>query len=693
MFPFLAIAATALLLSPTRLALGAPSASDLQADLTFLFQNDLDWPTTSLHTGAILLNRELTHRSAVEACSKLNETLLVPAGPYFQSDIKLLLGYHLSKQSRSVHRQRFWVGPGTGSLNGCVTVASDGKMAKTSCQGKFQVLCSQSAPYRRNSETDLSPAYHVQVESKGLTFTGTRDKLSFRFLGIPYADPFERFAYSTPYGTSNKAAPKTISALNYGSPCLQHSGRTGNEDCLFLNIYTPFLPRNGTHSKRDLRPVMFFIHGGGFEGGDASGSGYDGGNTVSRGDVVFVTAHYRLGTLGFLALNDGITNGNFGIADQVTALQWVRTHIAAFGGDPDRVTILGNSAGAGSVRALLASPPASGLFHAAVAQSNLGGFGYAGAFSKYYTVEEEWEMFGKGAVEAVGCDKSDMGMLECLRKADASALLNVPNVPRYIVVDGKYIVTDELKLDGSGPTADAHIMFGWTRDDGLNFIGPWPTEDTTAVEILTRSGLDQEIAQRALDSGLFPLPTGTNSSWNLVNQTSRISTDGQFLCIDQATLIAAAKNRVFRSVYGYQFDRTYRGWEPLPGTCSPPPTEGYPNGNPNLPCHDGELLYTLGNLGQDSHPFRDGDDLVMTQLSVDLWTSFARTFDPNPSEEYLRARGYTNTTEVLRKRGRWERVTPSNRRPLKLIDMTFRQSPWLEREQCEVLGYPLSYFD
>ena len=110
---------------------------------------------------------------------------------------------------------------------------------------------------------------------------------------------------------------------------------------------------------------------------------------ASRGDVVVVTINYRLSTLGFLALEDGQTNGNFGLADQVAALDWVRQYITAFGGDPNRITIFGQSAGAGSVRALLGSPQAIGKFAAAIPMSNLAGSDYATTYSLYYTIPEE----------------------------------------------------------------------------------------------------------------------------------------------------------------------------------------------------------------------------------------------------------------------------------------------------------------
>lgn len=121
----------------------------------------------------------------------------------------------------------------------------------------------------------------------------TRDHLSFRFLGIPYADFPERFTYSHVYtGTSPTSPGTNISALSFGSPCIQVGG-TGNEDCLFLNIFTPLIPTSKQPKQSELKPVMFWIHGGAFTSGEGSDAIFDGGNLVSRGDVVVVTINYR----------------------------------------------------------------------------------------------------------------------------------------------------------------------------------------------------------------------------------------------------------------------------------------------------------------------------------------------------------------------------------------------------------------
>ena len=180
-----------------------------------------------------------------------------------------------------------------------------------------------------------------------------RDLLTFRFWGIRYAPQPKRFTYSTLYHGSGSA-----SALVPGSECVQTTD-VGSEDCLFLNVWTPYLPASGaTAPKNSLKAVMFWIHGGAFTGGTGSDATNDGGNLAARGDVVVVNINYRLSTLEFLALNDGVTKGNFGLADMITALKWTNENIRAFGGDPSRITIFGQSAGVAATRALLASPPA-----------------------------------------------------------------------------------------------------------------------------------------------------------------------------------------------------------------------------------------------------------------------------------------------------------------------------------------------
>ena len=259
--------------------------------------------------------------------------------------------------------------------------------------------------------------------------TSYRDQLSFRFEGIPYADPPARFTYPAPWTGS-----RTLNATAFGSECVQAGVPSGSEDCLFLNIWTPYIPEDSsTALTSNLKPVFFWIHGGAFTSGTGSDPTFAGGNMASRGDVVVVTINYRLSTLGFLALEDGVTNGNFGLADQIAALDWVREYITAFGGDPNRITIFGQSAGAGSVRALLGSPQAIGKFAAAIPMSNLAGSDYATTYSLYYTIPEEVTTVVEPILEEIGCNATDSASaLACLKAYEAYELVSLTNVARCV---------------------------------------------------------------------------------------------------------------------------------------------------------------------------------------------------------------------------------------------------------------------
>lgn len=232
-----------------------------------------------------------------------------------------------------------------------------------------------------------------------------------QYLGIPYAAP--------PIGARRFQAPSPVEpwtdvleATAFGPSAPQPPPVEGNplprrevqweENCLFLNVYTPA-------SDERRRPVLVWIHGGAYVQG--SGDVYDGTSFAKRGDIVVVTLNYRLGAFGFMELGhlDPALAGsqNNGIRDQIAALTWVRDHISCFGGDPDQVTVSGESAGAGSVMALLAAPSADTLFHRAIAQSAPADFRELepGAAARY--------------LETLGGDG-----IEALRTASAEELLN-----------------------------------------------------------------------------------------------------------------------------------------------------------------------------------------------------------------------------------------------------------------------------
>ena len=210
----------------------------------------------------------------------------------------------------------------------------------------------------------------TRVQTRNGRLEGERRGNHVAYRGIPYAEP--------PIGDRRFRAPEPAEnwsgvrlAHRFG-PCAPQGGSDTpymaaqgeqSEDCLYLNVYTP---SHGDDAGQGKRPVLFWIHGGGFILGSASSELYDGGPLCERGDVVVVTINYRLGALGYLYLgaHGGAELGassNLGQLDQIAALQWVKRNIASFGGDPARVTIFGESAGAVSVHTHMASPSSAGL--------------------------------------------------------------------------------------------------------------------------------------------------------------------------------------------------------------------------------------------------------------------------------------------------------------------------------------------
>jgi carboxylesterase type B len=163
---------------------------------------------------------------------------------------------------------------------------------------------------------------------------------------------------------------------------------------------------------------MFWIYGGGNTVGTGTDPEKEGVNVASRGDVVVVTFNYRLGNLGFLPFNDGVHNGNYAISDMLTALQWVNKNIEAFGGDPKRITIWGESAGAANVRALLATTAAKGLIAGAIMQSMPAEFGNQAGYARWEEPKDVYETTTKKVLQESGCGNAT-DELACLRGYDA----------------------------------------------------------------------------------------------------------------------------------------------------------------------------------------------------------------------------------------------------------------------------------
>jgi para-nitrobenzyl esterase len=307
-----------------------------------------------------------------------------------------------------------------------------------------------------------------------------------QYRGIPYAraerfraprpvEPWPGVRDASEFGLIAPQNPSPTEAL------LGAQDRPSGEDCLVLNVFTP-------GADDAARPVMVWIHGGAFVAGSGNVVWYDGSNLARTGDVVVVTINYRLGALGFLHLGhlepDLAGSGANGIRDQVAALEWVRDNIAAFGGDPGRVTIFGESAGGMSVGTLLGTPAAAGLFHAAIAQSGA-------AHHNHLPDVAEWVT--GGFLDALG-----------LSPTSADALATVP-------------VEDVLRAQAA---IEQRVQADGRRDEGPG-VGALTFQPVVDGAVLPAPALD---AVRAGSAAGVPLVAGSNADeWNLFHLRARLN--------------------------------------------------------------------------------------------------------------------------------------------------------------------------
>ncbi|CAG2115452.1 unnamed protein product, partial [Medioppia subpectinata] len=301
------------------------------------------------------------------------------------------------------------------------------------------------------------------------------------FLGIPYAEPPVgdlRFKKPMPV---REAWPKPVGATKWPKACIHaklhnyYLNADMSEDCLYLNVWSPALPESNT----TLKPVMFWIHGGGVLFGSAVEKWYSGHVLSAMGDVVVVTFNYRLNTFGLLytgaAHADGAP-GNMALWDQSLALEWVVDNIAYFGGDPKRITLFGQGAGAVAISLHIVSPITRHLFQRAIMMSGA----TTNTMCTAATSEEVWR---KRAV-AIGCgDKADTTgktftppMIECLKKLSAEDLLKLPALASSacemeLMIDGQFVPQNPIEMLKSGDyKKDMDVMIGTVDNEGSLFL-------------------------------------------------------------------------------------------------------------------------------------------------------------------------------------------------------------------------------
>lgn len=362
------------------------------------------------------------------------------------------------------------------------------------------------------ADTEENRPLTVQVAQGELRGEWVGSDQSIRaFKGIPFAAP--------PVGELRWQVPQpaldwegTRDATQFGHPCPQPvieqgfyttEARPMSEDCLFLNIWT------GASSGNADLPVMVWIHGGAFLLGSGSEAAYDG-TSLAQDGVILVSINYRLGVLGFFAHpalsaeSDQGTSGNQGIHDQIAALRWINENIESFGGDPENVTIFGESAGSASVCYLVATPLAKGLFQKAIGQS-------AGCFAKHSTLTEDGDhrqtalmgavenkagyRIGKEIAAALGATSDNAEALEIMRELtpdEITAKLTEHQVTpdwRSIFVDGHMFPKQMRELLFSGGASEVNSIVGSTHDEGTTLFMQVPEVSREDFEANVRGSL------------------------------------------------------------------------------------------------------------------------------------------------------------------------------------------------------------
>jgi para-nitrobenzyl esterase len=428
----------------------------------------------------------------------------------------------------------------------------------------------------------------VQTSTGALNGATARDSQVRVFKGIPYAAPpvgpmrwkppqdpaaWQGSREAKQFANECMQLPYPQSSLYYRPPQLM------SEDCLYLNVWT------GAKDATEKRPVMVWIHGGAYTRGSGSTPTYDGENFAAKG-VVLVTVNYRLGVFGFLSHpeltreSDVKSSGNYGLLDMVKALEWVKKNIAAFGGDPDKVTIFGESAGSSAVNFLMASPLAKGLFHRAIGQSGAN-------FGRTATL---------AANEREGLKVGES--LAVLRGKPAAELIKAPGIHRP-AIDGWFLPEDVSAIFAKGKHSDVPLLAGYNADEGTT-LAPW----TGNAQYF--SGMIEQRYGAYADELLRLYPAGSDDQ---AAKSYYASFRDQGMGWQMRTWARAAAKSGKSPAYLYYFTRVPPGFEKYGAF------------------HAAEIQYVFGNLS----PQRQWEeaDRDLTKAMTAYWVNFAAAGDPN----------------------------------------------------------------
>ena len=432
------------------------------------------------------------------------------------------------------------------------------------------------------------------------------------YKGIPFAAPpvgelrwkapqpvaaWEGVRECNDFGPDCPQAPYPQSSLYYSAP------RKHSEDCLYLNVWT-------AAKAGEKRPVMVWIHGGALTRGSSATPTYDGTALAKKG-VVLVTVNYRLGPLGYLAHPEltaespNRSSGNYGALDQVAALKWVQKNIAAFGGDPGRVTIFGESAGSWSVNVLVASPLARGLFHRAIGQSG-GTFGPMAYLKEDREGRASAEKMGEAFAKAAGADS-----IKALRAQPAEKIVEVfnndPEGKKFRTqpnVDG-WALPDEIRnIFAQGKQNDAPVIVGSNANEMTTLTVP-ATVPKTTEDYRKRVETQYGAAVKEFDA-VYPVNSEADIAAAYLGGLRDVTFTLPMRTWARMTATGRSKS------YLYFFSHV-------------PPN---PNSKYLGAYHAGEIVYVFNNLNRRNSLLQEAD-FKLAEMMSNYWVNFATTGDPN----------------------------------------------------------------
>jgi para-nitrobenzyl esterase len=449
------------------------------------------------------------------------------------------------------------------------------------------------------------------AELDGGTVEGTVKGEISVFKGIPYAaPPVGDYRWRPPQPV--KAWTGMLKADKFGPQCPQPTGAStdstaieSSEDCLFLNVWTP------AKSKKEKLPVMVWIYGGGFATGSTSVPWYNGENIAKMG-VIVVSIGYRVGPLGFMphpeltAESENHVSGNYGLLDQIEGLKWVQKNIPEFGGDPGRVTIFGESAGAISVSMLCASPLTRGLFSGAISESGSSFFPVTDSSNVWDCIQTLAcaEKRGVDFMKRMGCNN-----ITELRKVPPEKWLKDPASQMgyfWPVADGYVISGDQYKLYEEGKYNDVNVIIGTNSDEGSMFVRADKPENYINRVKMRFGPLSEKIMK------LYPIDSATGT----YRPEADIFRDLEFAW-GGWTWARLQEKTGNSKVFVYYFDQ----FRPEPFFPGMPKPDGA--------AHASEIVYVFGNLDQNYATKITEEEKGLSDIMVKYWTNFAKTGDPN----------------------------------------------------------------